>query len=75
MSDTPAFRAELALVQRQLVDLSSRHECRAVLVIVHPDGSINRVANMTEEHVKRVCGYVAQSDTSTLQPLPELGAG
>lgn len=70
MADTPAFRAEFALVQQQLVDLTSRHECRALVVVVHPDGSINRIANMSEEHVKKVCAYIGSSDNST--PLPDL---
>ncbi len=68
MADTPAFRAELALIQQQLVDLTRRHECRAMVVVVHPDGDLNRVDNMGEEHVKRVCAYIAGSEKAVLQP-------
>lgn len=74
MADTPAFRAELALLQQQLSEVCGRHECRAVLVCVHPDGGLNRVSNMTEEHCKRVLRYIAGSDNSTLQPLTKPGA-
>lgn len=68
MADTPAFRAEFALVQQLLVDLTKRYECRALVVVVHPDGSINRIANMSEEHVKKVCAYLGQSDNAELLP-------
>ena len=74
MADTPAFRAELALLQQQLTELCGRHECRAVLVVVHPDGGLNRISNMSEEHCKRVLDYIANTDNSTLQPLMKSGA-
>jgi hypothetical protein len=74
VADTPAFRAELALLQQQLTDVCGRHECRAVLVVVHPDGGLNRISNMGEDHCKRVLGYIAGSDSSTLQPLTKPGA-
>lgn len=68
MSDTPTFRADLALVQQQLVELTKRHECRALVVVVHANGHINRIANMSEEHVKLVCAYLGSSDNSKLLP-------
>lgn len=70
MADTPAFRAELALVQQQLSEVTSRHECRALLVVLHPDGSLNRISNMSEDHVKRVCAYIGRTDNS--KQLPDL---
>jgi hypothetical protein len=74
VADTPAFRAELTLLQQQMTDLCGRHECRGVLVVVHPNGNLNRLSNMTEEHVKRVLSYIVDSDNSTLQPLTKPGA-
>lgn len=68
MADTPAFRAELALVQQQLVDLCKSHECRAMVVVVHADGDIDRVDNMGEDHVKKVCAYISGSKNAELQP-------